>query len=234
MLFLLCPRFTGARVLEVLLRLLGIGFVKRHLVECRFLMLVRVKSSQKLMLQKLHLPVEMGEDQEDQRRAAASLVASSEAFRASGLKVRIFYNWWHSFDGLSPSEHLAFKNSMEKDTVYSALPRTVLTTPRAKRGKQWWRVGWWASQRWWSAKSSLITFATFFREFKVLYPPFPSFPFLSLSLSFPPYLLCLFLFLSILLSVLFSFSFSSLCVVLFSFFSISVISVSFPPSSGYS
>lgn len=172
----------GSLVLEVLevLRLLGMGFIKRHLVGCRFLMLVRVQSSQKLVLLELYLPVEMGEDQ---HRAAAFLVASSEAFRASGLKVRIFYNWWHSFDGVSPSEHLAFKSSMEKDTVYSTLPRTVFTTQQAKRGKQWRRVGWGASQRWWSAQSSLITFFTFFRELKVLYPPFPSFPFLSLSLS---------------------------------------------------
>lgn len=64
---------------------------------------------------------------------------------------------------------------------------------------------------------------------------FPFYHSLSLSLSFPPYLICLFLSLSILLSVLFSFSLSSpLYVALFSFFSISVISVSFPPSSGYS
>lgn len=161
---------TGSPVLGVLevLCLLEMGFVKRHWVEFRFLMLVRVKSSEKLILLKLYLPVEMGEDQEDQRRAAASLVASSEAFRASGLKVRIFYNWWHSLDGLSPPEHLACKSSMEKDTVYDTLPRTVLTTQQAKRGKRWWRVGWWASQRWWSAQSSLITFSTFFREFKVL------------------------------------------------------------------
>lgn len=32
-----------------------------------------------------------GEDQEDRPRVAAYLVASSEAFRASGLKVRKFY-----------------------------------------------------------------------------------------------------------------------------------------------
>lgn len=78
--------------------------------------------------------------------------------------------------------------------------------------------------------------STFFREFKFLYPAFSSFPFLStLSLLLPPYLICLFLSLSILLSVLFFFSFSSpLCVALFSLFSVSVISISFPPSSGCS
>lgn len=81
-----------------------------------------------------------GDDQEDQPRVAASLVASSEAFRDSGLKVRIFHTWWHSFDGLSLSEHLASKSSMEKDTVYT-LPGTVLTTHSPGEEKQWWRTG---------------------------------------------------------------------------------------------
>lgn len=67
-------------------------FVKGHLVEFRLLRLVRTKSSQKLILLKLCLPLEIGEDQEDQPRAAVFLVASSEAFKACGLKVRIFYN----------------------------------------------------------------------------------------------------------------------------------------------
>ena len=68
------------------------GFVKGHLAEFRLFRLVRTTSSQKLILLKLCLPLESGEDQEDQPRGAVSLVASSETFKASGLKVRIFYN----------------------------------------------------------------------------------------------------------------------------------------------
>lgn len=72
--------------------LLGMGFVKAHVVEFRFLKLVRTKRSRKLTLLKLCLPLEIGKDEENHLRAAVSLVVSSEAFKASELKVRIFYN----------------------------------------------------------------------------------------------------------------------------------------------
>lgn len=65
------------------------GFVKIHVVEFRLLRLVRTKSSQKLILLKVCLSLEIGEDGESQPKAAVFLVVSSKVSKASELKVRI-------------------------------------------------------------------------------------------------------------------------------------------------
>lgn len=193
---------------------------------------MRTTSSQKLILLKLCLLLAIGEDQEDQPRPVVSLVASSETLKASGLKVRIFYNlmtciWW-----LTSLRTLCLQEQYGKKTFCNILPRTVLTTPRLRGERMVVESGVVGSQRWWSAQPSPLVTSLHFSEnvrFSVLY-----FLLIFLSLYFSlfstvPRLSVLSL--SILLSVLLFFLFSSLCYCVLFLLYISVSSHSFPPSS---
>ena len=179
---------------------------------------MRTTSSQKLILLKLCLLLAIGEDQEDQPRPVVSLVASSETLKASGLKVRIFYNlmtciWW-----LTSLRTLCLQEQYGKKTFCNILPRTVLTTPRLRGERKVVESGVVGSQRWWSAQPSTLVTSLHFSEnvrFSVLCFLLI---FLSLYFSFSlPYLVCLFFLCPSFF--LFSFSFSFLlCVTVFSFY----------------
>lgn len=145
------------------------------------------------MLLKLCLLLAIGEDQEDQPRPVVSLVAFSETLKASGLKVRIFYNlitciWW-----LTSLRTLCLQEQYGKKTFCNILPRAVLPTARLRGERAVVESGVVGSQRWWSAQPSPLVTSLHFSEnvrFSVL--SFLLF-FLSLCFSlFSAYLVCLF------------------------------------------
>lgn len=114
-------------------------------------------------------------------------------------------------------------------TLYNTLPKVVLITHRPREEKTVLE-SWVVDSRGGDLLSlPLVTSLHFSEDIRFPIHHFLLFPSYR-SLSPPPTLSCLFLSLSILLSVLFTFSFSlPHCAALFSFFSISVISPSLPP-----
>lgn len=124
--FLLCHWFTRTKgwrqYSHKVLCLLGMGSVKRHVVEFRFLRLVRTKSSQKLILLKVCLSLEIGEDGKVSLEQQSSWLFHL-SFQSLWIEGQNLITWWHSFDGLPPSELLAFKSSTGKGHSITLYPR---------------------------------------------------------------------------------------------------------------